>query len=671
MNAPLQTELTWEHLGQGKFGLDATTPGVDPMWLWADATCYRDHAPGGIDTDASGVWCVVEHEQAPCGNRWRSVRLTPHDWPRFRDGQDFGSRMHCIELAEPVVPERPRPARVVHPVTGLVHPELSDAETLVGVIDSGCPFASLMLRAADRRTTRVLGLWDQDDSPAFGCWGGRPADFGYGRAIGRHAMNRLMSMATSRDGELNEELCYSLADYRTVHGRFSHGSAVLSQIFVGEIFERTARAACVRPPAGSAIDRADLVFVQVPLAGVQDSTSAALSRYLLDGVRYIVGHARRGVTRKIVINISTATSRTAHDGTSMVERAFSEWVDHARDGLDVDLAFVLAAGNTNQEQRHAVLSDSSYALQLFIPPDNEMPQYVTVRWPSGSEGVRLRVTPPDGPPVEVAHGEAWALQGPRGEQAGVISPPPPFPGRPARSLLAFAPTASHDVRRALAPSGRWRIELANAAALEADPVSFWISRNQRNPGALRRSRQADFVDWSETHNPMRYLRRTESVAPEQLGLRNGIRRRGALSGLATAARSDGRVVVVAASFRQGAHRDATPYTAAGPAAGASARRAGPDFSAPGDTDRACIGVLVRGNLSGTVVSVSGTSFSAPVVTRALVNGQPYASTPLIDGPPSSPRPVKARSVRSRSNAQGWDHRSRAEPDRVGVVDIRE
>src|SRR5262249_8647626 len=108
MNASLWARL---RAGRGPFALDPASPGVDPVWLWADATQYRDHLPDGLKP-GGGVWCVVERsDQKDCTKRWRSELLTARDWPNLRDGEGFGARMQCIELAMPVVPERPRPSR--------------------------------------------------------------------------------------------------------------------------------------------------------------------------------------------------------------------------------------------------------------------------------------------------------------------------------------------------------------------------------------------------------------------------------------------------------------------------------------------------------------------------------------------------------------------------------
>ena len=41
---------------------------------------------------------------------------------------------------------------------------------------------------------------------------------------------------------------------------------------------------------------------------------------------------------------------------------------------------------------------------------------------------------------------------------------------------------------------------------------------------------------------------------------------------------------------------------------------------PADSSRALPGLAVRGNRSGDVLRVSGTSFAAPLVARAIANG---------------------------------------------------
>lgn len=600
----------WRTLEPGDFNRRVGAAGTDPMWVWADATAYRDL--GGLPAqDPPSLWCVVERDDS-----FHTQRLDAK--------AAAAAEAHAIELAMPVVPQRMPPASP--PVDTVPEGQVTTStrsQVLVGVIDSGCPFAAPMLRDASGHGTRVLGLWDQDESPAFAGKGFRPPGMQYGRAIDREGLNGYLSAATRSGGWVDEDRCYAAAGYTAVRSRLSHGAAVLSQLFAAPLYGSALQPGPGKAPrwddTDPAIDRADLVFVQLPRAGVQDSSSAALARYLLDGLRYIVSHAAEG--QRVVVNISSGTSRTGHDGTSMIERLLHTVVSEA-EAQKIDLQIVLPIGNTNLEQRHAVLSKPGSHLELFLPPDCETPQYVTVRWPPGVKGARLAVTPPGGTRQEIAAGQALGLFGPVGPCCGVISPPARSGNAAARSLLAFSATRSPAGDYPLAPSGRWRIELVTDDGQPlVDPVQFWVSRAQRNPGALPRARQADFVDWDRSHDPRPWLRRLENDTGQ---VADGIRRAGALSGLATAALDAKKVVVVGGVF-SGTH-EPSPYSAA-----AKPGTPLPEFSAPADNSRALRGLSVRGNHAGEVVRVVGTSFAAPLVARALVNKRLPKAGPAADG----------------------------------------
>lgn len=623
--------LQWLKLRPGAFGRAPTHPGADPMWIWADATAYRDHGPEGLGSDGR-LWCVSEKDGVFC-----SERHTAGD----------GAALPDAELALPVVPERMPP-----PESRIDPPEIREpvgsvaGKVLVGVIDSGCPFAASMLRDAGD-STRVLALWDQDDAAAFADGGFLPAGFEYGRAIARVELNDFLRQARLPGGGIDEDHAYRLAGCKNLGTRLGHGAAVLSQLFGAPLHGGPLQPRPGDAPSwdqlGLAIDKADLVFVDLPRAGVQDASSAALTRYVIDGLRFILAHAARG--QHVVVNISSGTSRTGHDGRSRIEKALTAAVKTAK-AEGIHLKVVLPIGNNNGEQRHAVLSGPKHHLELFIPPACEMPQYVTLRWPRSASAARLRVTSPQGDLVVVGVGEALGLIGPQGACAGVIAPAARDEEPAGRWLLAFAPTASDDPRRALSPSGRWRIELdlADGEAL-VEPLQFWVSRCQRNPGALPRGRQADFVDWDRSHHPAAWQRISEDD-PKGPALVNGIRRRGALSGMATATGHGGAVMVVGSMFVAGPANKPSPYSAAS----LVEPHFGPDVSAPGDTSRLMRGLSVRGNHGGEVVRVVGTSFSAPLVARALVNQA--LTPPATRGPePLSPPPV-ARTGPIRLMADG-------------------
>lgn len=605
----------WQALEPGKFDICAAEAGVDPMWVWADATGYRDHGADRL-RDGDALWVVVEKGESisSSDSSFSSFRLTPAQWKDRKTRAGFRQ----VELAEPVVPERPAPsgrersARLVPASSKL---EMSTADVLVGVIDSGCPFASRFLRDGSGSGTRVLSIWDQDEEGSLrrDLCVPLPDGFGYGQMIARSKLNELMQQSKSPSGSIDEEACYRMAGYRVMRERFSHGAAVISQLFAPSIRGGALQPAPGQPPQWDSveakelpIDQAELVFVQIPRAGQQDSTSAALARYVIDGLRYIVSHARKGVTKRIVVNISSGTSRTMHDGSSLLERAIARQIDIAKSTYAIDLLVVVPVGNTNLEQRHGVLSTSEGHLELFLPPDCEMPQYVTVRWPPGWERARLCVTPPGGEPGSVGVGEAKGWPNVLKPQCGVITTW--NSGRSsARSLIAFAPTASADPERAVARSGRWTFKLELDGQKPSDElVKFWISRNQRNPGALRRGRQADFVDWDESHSPERYLK-LRLDDPDTI--KEGIRRAEALSGLATVKQSG---FVVVGGYRASDPSRPSKYSADGVTSYSFK-------SAPCDSTAALPGLTVHGNRSGEVVRVVGTSFAAPLYARALVN----------------------------------------------------
>jgi Subtilase family len=621
----------WQALTPGAYGIDAKSPGADPMWVWADATGYREHRAidrgmgrGVIIDWGSGVECA----------QFAGGEIAPAQYVELsRSGAK-------LELSEPVIPLRPLP-RDRAPVECEGDAPTSSAELLVAVIDSGCPFAARMLRDTSGLGTRVLAIWDQDQRPSFAsCGGYRPRGLGYGCAIGREQLNDVMTRATRHDdGSVEEDLCYRLAGYDAVGRWASHGAAVLSQLLGEPVYGGALQPSPGVPPSWDAyrplpIDSADVVFVQMARDAVQDSTSAGLARTIIDGLRFILERADPKLTRRIVVNISSGTSRSAHDGTSMLERAIVSWIDDAAK-LGIEASVVIPIGNTNDEQRHAVLSDSGYALQLLVPPDTEMPQYVTVRWPTAlAKDVVLRVMPPSGVQCVVACGEAQGWPDAAQPACGVIWPQPET-GQTSCALIVVAPTAAGSAALPVARSGRWRIEIGSVTRANIalkDPVRFWISRNQINPGAIARSRQAYFIDADELHEPTRHLRLQPSR--NDSNVRNGIRRHGALSGLATIARDDGRVVVVGGYVLRDNDDKPSDYSASGPAAGvASERRVGPDVSLPCDSSHALRGLTVRANRSGAVVRMVGTSFAAPLAARALANGalgQQRAQPPLRD-----------------------------------------
>jgi len=515
-----------------------------------------------------------------------------------------------FELQMPLIPQRPRIEAPVNASMGGARAQVSTKRLLIGVIDSGCPFAHHQLRSGSG--TRVLGLWDQNENSGFANVGGSPpGDLGYGCEITQASLNELIARC-SPGGVVCEDTCYSAAGYREVGRRMAHGAAVLG-LLAGDV-PLTLKAP--NDPdhvprwtelEGEAVRDADIAFVQLPRDAVQDSSSAGLPRLLLDGLRYILSLAS-DETEHIVVNLSEGSSRGTHDGESIFEKALLELV-----ALDPRLKIVIAAGNTYDEQRHAVLGGTGAArgpVTFRLPPGCESGAAVVVRMPN-VEGLELRVTAPgedDPVRVEAGQAQAWPVGG--HVACAVIYPARPSDAKAHLALIAWRPTelAAGGWQKSFA--GDWKIEVWHAPA--DDPVHLYVCRNQINPGALPRATQGAFVDADETYDPCRSIRSSRADAGDT---RSPIRRQGGLTALSTLQAS--RITVVGGYIQR--EGDMALYSSDGPAAGARPPRQGPDRNAPVDESFAVPGIRVAGSRSGSTVRVRGTSFAAPQIARLIAD----------------------------------------------------
>lgn len=648
--------MTWDKLLPGHFGARADAAGVDPNLVWADANGFADFLrPGEArpvsipvivelrdDLDVDGASALVQLDREL---RDLNAGSVPSIYPRtaypsitahctayftaaFCDAvlndpqRRFGKMIRHFELQMPVVPQRARPIKPAPVRPGSQHPQRARAgKTLIGVIDSGCPFAHRQLRSRHGGGTCVLNIWDQDANPAFASphgGGTRPMDLGYGCEVPREQLDALIAACT-RDGVVAEAACYERAGYGDLRSRFTHGAAVLGLLAGPRTLGARTAQSPKQPPtwrdADDEASRADIVFVQLPRDAVQDSSSAGLPRLILDGLRYILSCAS-DETQRIVVNISDGSSRGTHDGHSIIEQAMLALRREQPEGRELHI--VIAAGNSYDEERHAQFDDlkkgRSDALVLRLQPGSEAPSYVVVRLPPQAEGVHLRVLPPgqEAPAeADVAAGQARAWPASRDAQCAVIYPALKS-GSATLALIAFAPTASTQRGRPVATSGNWTIRLECKHAI-SEPVHLYVARNQLNPGALARGKQAVFVDADGKYDSWRYLQRAKHDAAPPA---SAIRRLGTLNSLACAPVGCGVWVVASHLLRTG---EPALYASAGPAAGGKSRRDGPDVSAPTDGSRALPGIRVMGARSGETVQVTGTSFAVPQVARELVN----------------------------------------------------
>jgi len=627
-------------------GASASLEGIDANLVWADATRFVDLMRGGeAPRRPDLVPAIIELHDGPDAAHRLNEELGPRGFvpsihlDRARDGvlryctavvpwaylkrwladlrrpkRTVGAMIRRLELQMPIIPQRAR----VEPTNPEPQPAgrrpRSDTSVLIGVIDSGCPFAHRHLRDATGRGTRVLGLWDQNDSSGFATIGGRPRDLRYGCEVTRTHLNELMRKATS-DGAVCEESCYQGARYLEVLERMTHGAAVLGLAAGGVPFVlRSPTDPDVYPDWAQIVQEgacdADIAFVQLPRDAVQDSSSAGLPRLLLDGVGYIISLAG-AETRSIVINISNGSSRGTHDGTSLFEQALADVLKG-----DQRVQLVLAAGNSYNEQRHAQLGPKrtpAGPLRFKVLPGNESPAFVVVRIPK--EGLRhqLCVTPPgaNAPTVKVAMGETKVWPD-RNRPGCTVVFPRTLPDQDAHcALIAWRPTENDADGSTPDVAGDWSIDVDPKP--DDTVFQFYVSRNQVNPGALPRALQGWFVDTDERYDPGRTLRRDRE---DRDPAASPIRRKGSLSSLGTLVATG--VTVVGARFnREG---DASLDSSDGPAGGGA--RTTPDRFAPADESFAMPGIRAPDSRSGDTVRVRGTSFAAPQIARLLADGKP-------------------------------------------------
>ena len=470
------------------------------------------------------------------------------------------------------------------------HPEPTDddlAQTplVIGVIDKHCALLHRAYRRAwqgkGAQQSRLIGLWEQGrrcESQADSPWQ-YPTDFGYGRVLGREAINSLLEgLETAEDEAAAYRRLDYLVDTQGLLQQDLHGHHVLD--IVGGLARAQALPASAVPAqqadVNDPIAQAELLFVDVPEPGPEDSSGASADAYILDGIHYIL--RRAGPRARVLINLSIGALAGPHDGNSLLEQALDELLQR-----HPQLAITVAAGNAAQEPWHAsgtLGPDQQKAGLLWHTQhgdatDSFMELWFFAEQAAALDGLRLRLRSPTGRVLEARLGEDHLLPGPGLQRplAGLYFRAAGA-GR-AQALLALAPCSG---ARAGEPAGAWQLELSAESGLPLR-VQAWLQRD--TPGRNRRPLLQSFL----------------SSCSGGLSL-NGA---GALSSLATGHYT---VVVGAARALDGSRSSYSPSV------GISA------FGAA-DESAAIYGLLCSGALSGSWARISGSSAAAPVVARAL------------------------------------------------------
>jgi hypothetical protein len=473
---------------------------------------------------------------------------------------------------------------------------------LVGVIDYGCAVLNSQFRQNAGGATRVRSLWDQNERRRSGkdpAWK-TARRFGYGRVLDRKEINAALAKL-----KLDSDELVVYRDLRLLHERadpslrikpHAHGTHVLD-----------VAAGVVDPWTGNT-DKAggtEIVFVQLPVETIVDSSGGSLAVHLLDGVREIMGAAED--KEPLVIVISQGTHAGPHDGSSLLERALDDLLAQRPDNF----AVVLGAGNA-REAFHPESVDChaqfnlpagvTREVYLEVPASDSTDTFVEI-WYSGKDSaasnLNVSVQSPGGiansPPVEA--GKAWVAERLDSAVAALLHQKRSGLGDGQMALLALSPASkprSMRDARTTVPAGIWTIRVSNAGAV-ATTVDLWVERDD----PLRDAPQ----NW-----------------PKLIG--NAVSQEGTLNALAT-----GKHTLVAGAMRRNDRRESA-YSSHGPTRKGTANGNGPHVLAAADDSTALPGLRAAATRSGETWRMSGTSVAAPTLGRRLMNYMLDAESPV-------------------------------------------
>lgn len=398
-----------------------------------------------------------------------------------------------LALANQLKPLRAAPNKPEHIRTAKNDDVKSESAVLLGVIDHGCPFANQQF-LDDRRSTRVLAIWDQDRTSEFKPdLSFVPPEFGYGAQVNRAQLNALF---TSRHALDDETEAYAELEYNSLRHSLTHGAHTLS-LFTGAKVSRSVLARGYKvepelhhPRLNKPSSESDIVFVQLPRRALLSPSSTGMSRCILDGVRFILRQAGEK-TMRVVICIPYGSLLGPHDGSSVIEKALDEIVDSSRrNGRDVKLVF--ASGNSANKPVYArtlpVTSPRARPSQLHwsVPPHLQANTSLDMWIKYSDSEIELKLTEPGASSFSIKLSDKLSNTTKTIKHGkltlGVCAVINDEANKQFNILLQVQPS---QVEGSLPMSGRWLIELITEPTNNLD-AHFYLGWGGRNNGFSQR-----------------------------------------------------------------------------------------------------------------------------------------------------------------------------------------
>lgn len=511
-----------------------------------------------------------------------------------------------LDLFDPVLAHLPRlvpsdviPAPDLPPAAdeAFLHPDAHPADldraVIVAVIDHAIPFAHPLFRTESGRS-RMAAIWLME-APATEA----RADLAFGRELRGGVIDALADpgdplAAYRAAGLMAPGRCMAMA------AASSHGAAV-------------AALAAGHDPDDPAGRDHPVLAVSLPRAALAETSGSVAALFIQAAVIFVIARARalaremsaragRRVRPAVVLNLSLGVTAGADDGSLLLTRLQDAIADRTGDDLGL-VHVVLPTGNNRQDRLRGHLM-SGQGVGWQIPPGDPTPNAVEIWAAPGEAAPVLRVTAPSGATGEVgltATGSGWLCDG-QGRRL-VRAVLQRRGGRRACLTLILPPTLPADdmaeADRGAGLPGLWHLHL-----VEGGPsgCTLAIHRDDRLPGFRAQGRQSRLVD------PAHALRDDDGGWPgaDPDPAPGPIRRNGSASAYARGRR---QIRVGATTIRPEARL--SPYCGLLPDG-----RAG-DVTAPADRSAARQGMVLPGIAPAAWQRLSGTSLSAPQITRWL------------------------------------------------------
>lgn len=584
-----------------------------------------------------------------------------------------GELVARFDLCDFAVPRRPMMMSGTPPVPYLHEPSLNGGK-LIGIIDDGCAFAHSSFRrmlASGNPSTRVAAIWDQDERrPAFKVgsrdgyvYGEEERRFRYGRRIYRdyplipasvpqeqrpHGLDEWIGRywrSTTRT--VDEDACYADAGYDSLRRAASHGAHVMDVLAGPVRLGQRINGDRVTPPTwqrasdpASDAAQADIVFVQLPRAGLQDTSGGWLDAHVLDAVRCLLDW--RGAAVQTVISLSYGSSVGPRDGSSILTQALDEIISVESTSSSA-IELVMATGNAFGSRGHGAFdlkANEERSLTWRVLPASEAPGFLQIWLPCDAASLPLdvvvSVTPPGSTDTAVLHANqvsSWSSGAGVGAVAAFVASP--SRGAQAMVLIALSPTYDQGAKpKPVAPHGDWTIRV-KAGAADLGRVHAYVATSEKRMAGRLRGRQSYLVDARDCGR--RYLDAPrddpgtghawdDRLQDQALRAQGYLRRRGTINAIACGAQTEaiaGYRRNFSAADKDGSHAS---YSSAGMSADPLRRRT-PDAAYPTDEAGTLKGMRGAGTRSGSSYRLVGTSSAAPQRARELLSPVAAAAAP--------------------------------------------